>query len=67
MRSNPTKVSMTLPQHPTDERSATWFHAIMGAIGVLHVIGGLVMLAWHGTAAYRHHEDAKHEKDVRKD
>lgn len=46
-----------LAKHPASERAACWFHAGFALIGVAHVLGGIAMVWFHGTGAYRHWQD----------
>ena len=46
------------PKHPTTEWGAFKFHLGWGVtMGLLHVLGGLAMMWWHGVGAERHWRD----------
>lgn len=45
--------------HPTDERAAAWFHGAMAVIGIVHILGGLAMLWFHGISSIRHVADSR--------
>ena len=44
--------------HPVGERDAAVFHAILAGIGLLHIIGGVAMIFFHGVSSIRHARDA---------
>lgn len=48
---------MSHPVHPASERAAAYFHASLALIGVTHIVGGLLMIWFHGVAAAKHFRD----------
>lgn len=48
---------MRHPAHPVNERKAAIFHAVVGLLGVAHVVGGLAMCWFHYVAAAKHWRD----------
>ena len=50
---------MTVPRHPASERRAAYFHGFFAGVGLVHIIGGLLMIWFHGTGARRHWAERK--------
>lgn len=45
------------PKHPAGEGKSGLFHVGFAAIGLAHVLGGVLMIWFHGVAGWRHAKD----------